>query len=286
MSFWGDLLILAQGTKVAADGTLMRGVDLQIDESALTRESFPSQKQESNKVYAATIVVAGEGIARVSLTGRKTRIGEIATSAQEIRPPKTRLQLAMKDRAGKLVCIAIFLVVAITVIGILRGQDPQTMLLTGLSLAFATIPEELPIIITMVLGLGAYRLSRSNFLVKRLKAAETLGDTTVIVTDKTGTITEGMMKIATTFPPDEQAVIRQALLAIPEYTSNPLDTGIRAMPRRSGFSWIHPLFSIRGTLGTGGGREPWFVLSVAGPPSFSQVPLKRSSLPARLFRVR
>jgi Ca2+-transporting ATPase len=110
------------------------------------------------------------------------------------------------------------------------------MFLTGLSLAFATIPEELPIIITMVLGLGAYRLSRSNFLVKKLKAAETLGDTTVIVTDKTGTITEGRMLVAATYPPDERAVISEALSAIPEYTSNPLDTGIRDHARQIGIS--------------------------------------------------
>jgi Ca2+-transporting ATPase len=230
----GDLIVLAQGTKIAADGSIVHGVDLQADESALTGESFPIRKNARDPVFAGTVVMAGEGIARVSITGKRTRIGAIALSAEEIRPPKTRLQLAMKDLAGKLVYIAGFLVVAITVLGIFRGQDPETMFLTGLSLAFATIPEELPIIITMVLGLGAYRLSRNNFLVKKLKAAETLGDTTVIVTDKTGTITEGKMKVAATYPPDDPAVIRQALLAIPEYTSNPVDNGIRDHARTNG----------------------------------------------------
>jgi len=230
----GDLLILAQGTKVAADGMLVRVVDLQVDESALTGESFPVGKNPGDPVYAGTIVVAGEGIVKVSLTGKKTRLGRIAASTQEIKPPKTRLQLAMKGLAGTLVYIAGFLVIAITVIGILRGQDPGVMFLTGLSLAFATIPEELPIIITMVLGLGAYRLSRNNFLVKKLKAAETLGDTTVIVTDKTGTITEGRMQVAATVPPGDPGVIRQALLAIPDLTANPIDTGIRAAAQAAG----------------------------------------------------
>ncbi len=232
----GDLLVLAQGTKIAADGAIVQAVDLQADESALTGESFPVRKNTGDPAFAGTIILAGEGTARVTVTGKKTKIGIIAASAEEIRPPKTRLQLAMKDLAGKLVYIAGFLVVAITVVGILRGQDPQIMFLTGLSLAFATIPEELPIIITMVLGLGAYRLSRNNFLIKKLKAAETLGDTTVIVTDKTGTITEGKMKVAATYPPGDPAVIRQALLAIPDYTSNPVDTGIRDHARVAGIS--------------------------------------------------
>jgi Ca2+-transporting ATPase len=189
-------LSLSQGTRIAADGNVLRSVDLQADESALTGESFPQPKSTGETIYAGTVAVAGEGLAKVTITGRKTRLGEIAASAEEIRPPRTRLQLAMKDLAGKLVYIAVFMVVLITVVGILRGQNPEVMFLTGLSLAFATIPEELPIIITMVLGLGAYQLSRNNFLVKKLKAAETLGSTTVIVTDKTGTITEGKMQVA------------------------------------------------------------------------------------------
>ncbi|MDD1651684.1 MAG: HAD-IC family P-type ATPase, partial [Methanomicrobiales archaeon] len=174
----GDLLVLDQGTKVAADGILLRAVDLELDESALTGESFPSRKEPGSPVHAGTVVLGGEGTARVTATGGRTRLGEIAASAQSIRPPKTRLQLAMKALAGTLVYIAVGLVLLIVFLGILQGQDPRVMVLTGLSLAFATIPEELPIIITMVLGLGAYRLSRSNFLVKKIKAAETLGSAT------------------------------------------------------------------------------------------------------------
>jgi Ca2+-transporting ATPase len=108
------------------------------------------------------------------------------------------------------------------------------MVLTGLSLAFATIPEELPIIITMVLGLGAYRLSQSNFLVKKIKAAETLGSATVIVTDKTGTITEGKMRVVATHPPDEAAVLRAASQALPAHSTSPLDAGVRERARALG----------------------------------------------------
>jgi Ca2+-transporting ATPase len=223
----GDILVLSQGTRTAADGIILRAVDLQADESALTGESFPQPKSTGETVYAGTVAVAGEGLAKVTITGRKTRLGKIAASAEDIRPPRTRLQLAMKDLAGKLVFIAGFMVVLITVVGILRGQNPEVMFLTGLSLAFATIPEELPIIITMVLGLGAYQLSRNNFLVKKLKAAETLGSTTVIVTDKTGTITEGRMQVAGICPENPEEVLRNALLAIPQFSASPLDTGVR-----------------------------------------------------------
>ncbi|MDD1652964.1 MAG: cation-transporting P-type ATPase [Methanomicrobiales archaeon] len=223
----GDMLVLDQGTKVAADGILLRAVDLEADESALTGESFPRRKENGSPVSAGTVVLGGEGTARVTATGGRTRLGEIAASARSIRPPKTRLQLAMKALAGTLVYIAVALVVMITFLGILRGQDPRVMVLTGLSLAFATIPEELPIIITMVLGLGAYRLSQSNFLVKKIKAAETLGSATVIVTDKTGTITEGKMRVAVTYPTDEPSVLRAASQALPAHSTSPLDAGVR-----------------------------------------------------------
>lgn len=106
----------------------------------------------------------------------------------------------MKSLASKLLFVALFFSVLVPVLGILQGRDLKTMVLTGLSLSFATIPEELPIIITMVLGLGAYTLSRKNFLIKKLRAAETLGNTTVIVTDKTGTITEGRMRVVSVYP--------------------------------------------------------------------------------------
>ena len=222
----GDLLVLVTGTKIAADSEVVRSTNLLCDESALTGESFPVEKKSSGTLYAGTSIVSGEGTAEVLVTGTKTRLGQIAATAEEIRPPRTALQLAMKDLAGKLVYIAVFFSVAITLIGILRGQDIRTMILTGLSLSFATIPEELPIIITMVLGIGAYQLSRKKFLVKKLKAAETLGNATVIVTDKTGTITENQMKIARVYPGNERDVLGIAYASLPEFPTSPLDHAI------------------------------------------------------------
>ncbi|VVB91689.1 Copper-exporting P-type ATPase B [uncultured archaeon] len=224
----GDILILTTGTRVAADAKIERSAGMQPDESALTGESFPQDKNTGDEIYAGTIVLSGEGLARVFATGKNTRIGKIAAASRDIKPPKTQLQLAMKSLAGKLVFVALFFSIIIPVIGILKGQDIKTMILTGLSLSFATIPEELPIIITMVLGLGAYTLSKNNFLVKRIKAAETLGNATVIVTDKTGTITENRMKIVSFYPENkEKEILGKALGSLTEFSLSPLEREIK-----------------------------------------------------------
>ena len=223
----GDLLILTPGTRIAADGRVEESISLQVDESALTGESFPQDKNNNDEIYAGTVVVSGEGQAEVTATGRRTKLGEIAASLKEVKPPKTALQLAMKSLAGKLVYLAVFFSILIPVVGIIRGQDFRTMVLTGLSLAFATIPEELPIVITMVLGLGAYTLSKNNFLVKRIKAAEILGNATVIVTDKTGTITENKMRIVSLYPGSQEEIIKKALGAISPYSLSPMEQEIK-----------------------------------------------------------
>jgi P-type Ca2+ transporter type 2C len=233
----GDVLLLTAGTRIAADATLLRVTGLQVDESALTGESFPVSGETGGAVSAGTVVVAGDAEAEVTETGARTRLGRVAGSVAQVRPPRTPLQLAMRSLAGKLVWVAVGFSVLIPVIGLLRGQDLRTMFLTGLSLSFATIPEELPIIITMVLGLGSLRLARSNFLVKRLAAAETLGSTTVIVTDKTGTITASRMTVAATFPASEAArVLSLALGTIVDYapTTSPVELALQDEAARSG----------------------------------------------------
>ena len=134
----GDILILTAGTKIAADGQIQESIGLQVDEAALTGESFPREKNIKDEIFAGTVVVSGEGQGLVTVTGKKTKLGEIAATLKEVKPPKTPLQLAMKSLAGKLVYLAVFFSVFIPVVGILRGQDLKTMVLTGLSLSFAT----------------------------------------------------------------------------------------------------------------------------------------------------
>jgi len=204
----GDILPLRVGQRIPADARLIRSYGLQVDESTLTGESFPVFKDAEvvlpedaevaelvNMILTGTLIVQGEGLAVVVETGRNTELGRVAELAKTTKAPRTPLQLAMRELSETLVWIALSFSILIPILGFLRGQPLETMILTGLSLAFATIPEELPIVITMVLAVGAYALSRKHALVKRLKAAETLGSVTVIATDKTGTLTENSMSL-------------------------------------------------------------------------------------------
>jgi len=206
----GDELILVPGASVVADAKLTSAVDLSFDESSLTGESMPVQKSAGDSIYAGTVVLGGEGEAEATATGLKTRLGQMSAQLVDVAPPKTPMQQAMAALSGKLVWVALAAAIIIPLIGILRGGDVRQMILTGLALAFAVIPEELPIIVTMVLGLGSYRLSKQKLIIKRLRAAETLGDATVILTDKTGTLTEGRLQVATIWPKDLEHQVLQA----------------------------------------------------------------------------
>jgi Ca2+-transporting ATPase len=204
----GDIAILEVGEIIPADIRIISSFGLQTNESALTGESTPVAKyqkvlpldtvlaERNNMVFAGTTVTRGRGIGVVTATGMSTELGRITGLVIEAKEPRTRLQQAMNQLAGLLVWVAVSFSVLIPVAGMIQHKPFKEMILTGLSLSFATIPEELPIIITMVLGVGALALSRKNVLIRRLSTAETLGDVTTIVTDKTGTITENRMTLA------------------------------------------------------------------------------------------
>ena len=235
----GDVLLLKQGQRVPADAHLLEAFGLEIDESSLTGESFPVAKEamydlpiatriteQTNMVFAGTIVTRGRAKAVVTATGLNTELGKIVGITKGTKEPKTSLQLDMKQLSKTLVWIALFFSILIPVLSYVRGVQPNPgeALLYGLSLAFVVIPEELPIIITMVLVVGSYALSRKGAIVKRLRAAETLGNVTVIATDKTGTITENKMRLehfyfdgairkSEDFGSNEKAALRTALLA-------------------------------------------------------------------------
>jgi Ca2+-transporting ATPase len=204
----GDIAILEVGEIVPADIRIIKSFGLQSNESALTGESTPVEKyikalspdtvlaERNNMVFAGTTIARGRGMGIVTATGASTELGRITGLVIEAKEPKTSLQRAMKQLAGLLVWVAVSFSVIIPVAGILQHKPIKEMILTGLSLSFATIPEELPIIITMVLGVGALVLSRKNVIIRHLSTAETLGDVTAIVTDKTGTITENKMTVS------------------------------------------------------------------------------------------
>lgn len=209
----GDLVLLEPGKRVPADLRLLETEALRIEEASLTGESLPVAKEADvllpsatdlgdrrNLAFAGTIVTAGKGRGAVTATGHVTELGRIAGLTKTAREPRTPLQLQLRQLSRWLVLVALGFSVLVPVLGVVvAGQPFQEMLLTGLTLAFATIPEELPILITIILGLGAYRLARRRAIVKRLQAAETLGSVSVIGTDKTGTLTENRMRVAELF---------------------------------------------------------------------------------------
>ena len=235
----GDILLLKVGQRVPADARILEAYGLEVDESSLTGESFPASKDASvvlpsetrvtdqtNMLFTGTVITRGRAKAVVTSTGIKTELGRISGITKAAKEPKTALQLSMKQLSKTLVWVALFFSILIPVLSYFRGLQPNPgeAVLYGLSLAFVVIPEELPIIITMVLGVGSYALPRKGAIVKRLRAAETLGTVTVIATDKTGTITENKMRVehfyfdgavrsTGEFKENEKAALRTGLLA-------------------------------------------------------------------------
>jgi Ca2+-transporting ATPase len=205
----GDLILLQAGRRVPADARLLESYSLAADEASLTGESVPVEKdahlllqdktalaERRNMVYDGTTITRGRGTAIVVATGMHTELGQVVGIAREVRPPRTPLQQAMRNLSGVLVWVALGFSVLVPLLAWLSGSlSLRQAVLTGLSLAFSIIPEELPIIITIVLALGAYRLARQHAIVKRLQAVETLGAATTIATDKTGTLTENRMEV-------------------------------------------------------------------------------------------
>jgi Ca2+-transporting ATPase len=204
----GDIVYLRSGDKIAADGRLFDAINLQVDEAALTGESVPVEKQtaalrdqlaavadRSNMVYAGTIVTYGRGRAVITATGMRTEFGRIAQSLQAVEPNRTPLQQSLERVAKILARVALAVVVIIVGLGLLRGQGLLEMVIFGIALAVAVVPEALPAVVTISLALGVQRMARRNALVRRLPAVETLGSVSVICSDKTGTLTKDEMTV-------------------------------------------------------------------------------------------
>jgi Ca2+-transporting ATPase len=204
----GDLLVLTAGNRVAADARLLQGMNLKAQEAPLTGESTPVEKHADalcdpaaavgdrrNMVYASTTVGYGRGLAVVVATGAQTEVGRIAQMLLEVQTGRTPLQVNL-DKLGRTLARAALAVVALIVaLGLLRGQPFVEMLVFGIALAVAVVPEALPAVVTISLALGVQRLVRRRALMRRLAAVETLGSTSVICTDKTGTLTRDEMTV-------------------------------------------------------------------------------------------
>jgi len=203
----GDIIHLSYGSRVPADARLIETNELSVDESVLTGESLPVHKEISelsegtalpdriNMVFAGTLVVEGSAIAIVSTTARYTEIGRIAELVAETRREHTPLQKAL-SRLGWVIFGGItFLVAAIFFLGVARGEPIVEMMLMAVAISVGAIPEALPIALTVILAVGVERLAARKGIMRNLAAAETLGSASVIMTDKTGTLTEANMRL-------------------------------------------------------------------------------------------
>jgi Ca2+-transporting ATPase len=204
----GDVVLLVAGNRVPADGRLLDAVNLQTQEAALTGESMPVDKHcealeeadlavgdRRNLVFAGTTVAAGRGRALVVATGMESEFGRIAGLLDSVEVSRTPLQLSL-DRLGRqLARAALIMVLVIAALGIARGEPVVQMLIFAIALAVAVVPEALPAVVTISLALGVQRLVKRRALMRRLPAVETLGATTLIATDKTGTLTLDQMTV-------------------------------------------------------------------------------------------
>ncbi|WP_237072641.1 cation-translocating P-type ATPase [Pseudaestuariivita rosea] len=191
-----DVIILTAGDKVPADARLVHSVDLRLDESVLTGESLPVEKaaaQGQDQVFAGTSVISGRAEAQVTATGAKTEFGQIAVLTGAVGPKKTNLQVKLGRLATQLGAAALLVAASVVGLGIWFGRDQFEMMMTGLSMSVAMVPEGLPAVVTITLALGAAAMIRQKALARRLQAVETLGAASVICTDKTGTLTENKM---------------------------------------------------------------------------------------------
>lgn len=190
-----DLVVIAVGDKLPADGVLLEGTRVAVDEAILTGESEPVAKQPSDKLFMGSTMVTGRGIMQVVTTGTHTELGGIAASIASPHEDLTPLQSRLEAFSRTLTKLVIITTAAILLIGLVMGQPFLSMLRTAIVLAVAAVPEGLIIAVTVILVVGMRTVLKRNGLVKRLAAVETLGSVTTICTDKTGTITEGRMRV-------------------------------------------------------------------------------------------
>lgn len=204
----GDIVLLETGDIVPADLRLLESTNLKIDESSLTGESVAVEKHAEEKLeeevgigdrlnvaYSASIVTYGRGRGIVTATGEDTEIGKIATSLSTMEDEQTPLQRKLAGLSKTLGILVVAVCAVVFIVGKIYGHDTLNMFMTSVSLAVAAIPEGLPAIVTIVLSMGMGNMAKRHAIVKRLLAVETLGTTTYICSDKTGTLTQNEMTV-------------------------------------------------------------------------------------------
>jgi P-type Ca2+ transporter type 2C len=205
-----DIIVLQEGDRVPADATVLHSVNLLADESLLTGESVPVRKNDWDGkvtfiqpggddlpfVFSGSMIIQGNGIAKVTSTGINTQIGRIGQALEGVKEEPTRLKLEMSSLVKKLTAIALILCILAVIGFTLTRGNLINGFLAGITLAMAILPEEFPVILTVFMALGAWRMSKKKVLTRKPSAIETLGSATVLCTDKTGTLTHNRMSVA------------------------------------------------------------------------------------------
>lgn len=254
----GDILIVSEGSRIPADGVLIEGNALEIDESTLTGESAACTKlpglpastrandlvpgdRTSSNLFASTLVLRGQGLAEVTATGAATRVGRIGTALGKIEERPTLVQRDVRKLIGRFGAFALIFSTIVAVVYGVAHNDWFRGALSGLTLAIALIPEELPMVLAIFMALGAWRLAKRSVLVRRSAVIETLGATTLLCVDKTGTITQNRMTLRQVWrrgilqdlteglATSSRAVIEAAQLASALQPHDPMDVAVHAV---------------------------------------------------------
>ncbi|MCS7234343.1 MAG: calcium-translocating P-type ATPase, PMCA-type, partial [Synergistetes bacterium] len=226
----GDVVVLEAGDIVPADIRIFKAEDLEVDESVLTGESTPVSKvshkldedlpiyDRVNLLFAGTHVVRGRGWGVVYATGMDTEFGKISKALQSVESPKTPMEKRLEVFSSFMLKLVILVGVVVFLLGLIKGYSILNMLETSIALAVAAVPEGLPVVVTITLAIGVHKMAKKNALVRNLASVETLGSSTVICTDKTGTLTQNKMKVAFEFFKDD--LLKQKALKVAVLCNN------------------------------------------------------------------
>ncbi len=259
----GDIVILSEGDRVPADGVLLSAVNLSIDESLLTGESVSVRKAPSDHpldgmgrpggddlpfAFSGSLVVQGQGFAEIKATGAKTELGKIGKALQSVEPETTRLQAEVNRLAAILAGIALSVCVVIVVVYGLTRESWISGFLVGITMAMSLLPEEFPVVLTVFLALGAWRISQRRVLTRRGNTIEALGSATVLCVDKTGTLTQNRMAVqklfangvfldlapqANTLPEEFHELLEYSILASRRNPLDPMEIAFQQFGSRS-----------------------------------------------------
>ncbi len=242
----GDLMFFTEGERLAADGRLIQTSDLSIDESILTGESLPAEKSPAdgqNMISQGTVVASGQGVAEVTAVGQQTALGKLGKSIEAIESEPTPLQIQINRFVRLMMLAGLAAFIIVFAINYYYVGTVVAALLFSLSFGLALIPEEIPVAFTTFMGLGAYRMTRKNVLVKQPKTVESLGSATVICLDKTGTITENQMTVAEIIDlAGEGKVLEYAMWASEPRPFDAMEKAIHAAYGDQALSDLRPAF--------------------------------------------